>query len=87
MKLKILIAVYNDWSSLDVLLGEIKNNNGFYNFENKYRNNSVSLIIPAQISKSATKRIYDYAKKVYLNIGISDLARIDFFYINNFCIS
>jgi polyisoprenyl-phosphate glycosyltransferase len=26
MKLKILIAVYNDWSSLDVLLGEIKNN-------------------------------------------------------------
>jgi D-alanine-D-alanine ligase len=62
-------------------LGEIKNNNGFYNFENKYRNNSASLIIPAQISKSATKRIYDYAKKVYLNIGISDLARIDFFYI------
>ena len=26
MKLKILIAVYNDWSSLDILLGEIYKN-------------------------------------------------------------
>ena len=62
-------------------LGEIKNNDGFYNFENKYLNNSASLIIPAQISKSAAERIYNYAKKAYLNIGINDLARIDFFYI------
>ena len=26
MKLKILIAVYNDWSSLDILLSEINKN-------------------------------------------------------------
>ena len=62
-------------------LGEIRNNNGFYNFENKYLNNSARLIIPAQISESASKRIFNYAKKVYLDIGINDLARIDFFYI------
>ena len=62
-------------------LGEIRNNNGFYNFENKYLNNSARLIIPAQISESESKRIFNYAKKVYLDIGINDLARIDFFYI------
>ena len=54
MKLKILIAVYNDWSSLDVLLGEIKNNlqsTIWKDYEVYIVNDASTIEIPEEIKK------------------------------------
>jgi len=54
MKLKILIAVYNDWSSLDILLAEINNNlraTKWNNYEVYIVNDASTLEIPHEIKK------------------------------------
>ena len=61
-------------------LGEIINDKGFYNFENKYENNTAKILIPANIAKKTTEQIYNIASKVYKEFELRGLARIDFFY-------
>ncbi|MBI52030.1 MAG: D-alanine--D-alanine ligase A [Chloroflexi bacterium] len=61
-------------------LGEIINNNGFYNFENKYENDTAEILIPANVSKNTSKKIYNIASEVYKGFELKGLARIDFFY-------
>ncbi len=54
MKLKILIAVYNDWSSLDILLAEINNNlkaTKWSNYEVYIVNDASTLEVPSEIKK------------------------------------
>ena len=54
MKLKILIAVYNDWSSLDVLLGEIYkklNQTVWKNYEVYIVNDASTIEIPEKNKK------------------------------------
>tara|TARA_B100001057_G_scaffold501109_1_gene620636 strand:- start:1713 stop:2648 length:936 start_codon:yes stop_codon:yes gene_type:complete len=54
MNLKILIAVYNDWSSLDILLAEINNNlkaTKWSNYEVYIVNDASTLEVPSEIKK------------------------------------
>ena len=56
MKLKILIAVYNDWSSLDILLGEIYkklNQTVWKNYEVYIVNDASTIQIPEKIKRKA----------------------------------
>ena len=56
MKLKILIAVYNDWSSLDILLGEIYkklNQTVWKNYEVYIVNDASTIEIPEKIKRKA----------------------------------
>ncbi len=56
MKLKILIAVYNDWSSLDILLAEINKSlqsTEWKNYEVYIVNDASTIEIPEKIKKNA----------------------------------
>lgn len=61
-------------------LGEIINNNGFYDFENKYENNTAEILIPANITEKISKQVSDIALQTYKEFQLRGLARIDFFY-------
>jgi len=78
MKLKILIAVYNDWSSLDVLLGEIKNNlkaTIWKDYEVYIVNDASTIEIPEKIKKKT--RIIN----LFNNIGSQGALSIGLKYI------
>ncbi|PZC40396.1 MAG: D-alanine-D-alanine ligase [Chloroflexi bacterium] len=60
-------------------IGEIKNPNKFYDFEHKYANKEVELLIPAKIKNNNKEKIFIYAKNAYEAMKLSGLARIDFF--------
>ena len=78
MKLKILIAVYNDWSSLDILLGEIYkklNNTVWKNYEIYIVNDASTIEIPEKIRRK-TKII-----NLFNNIGSQGAISIGVKYI------
>ena len=78
MKLKILIAVYNDWSSLDILLGEIYkklNQTVWKNYEVYIVNDASTIEIPEKI-KRKTKII-----NLFNNIGSQGAISIGVKYI------
>lgn len=60
-------------------IGEIISTNKFYDYEAKYENDSET-IIPANIPKNIKTQIQKYAKKVFKELNLKNLARIDFFY-------
>ena len=61
-------------------VGEIKSaNEGFYDFESKYEDESSETIIPARISDEAIEKIRETAIRAYKLIGCSGLSRVDFF--------
>lgn len=63
--------------------GEIKPNAEFYDYNTKYINDTAEYFIPADISKEISSKIAEYAKTVYLTLGITGFARIDFFLRGN----
>ena len=60
-------------------VGEIKFNNSFYDYDDKY-NNHVDIIIPADISDDIREKIRNYSKEVFTKLGCKNLCRIDFLY-------
>ncbi|MCV2525300.1 MAG: D-alanine--D-alanine ligase [Candidatus Lightella neohaematopini] len=59
--------------------GEIITNNNFYSYYDKYINNqNIKLIIPAKLNHIIVKKIQKLAIKIYLSLGCSIMARIDF---------
>ena len=58
-------------------LGEILLKNDFYTFDNKYKNNTKT-IIPARVNKTIERKIKDIAIKCFKIINGKSLARIDF---------
>lgn len=60
-------------------IGEIKFNNSFYDYEDKYKNH-VDIIIPADISEELKEKIKYYSKKIFTELGCKNLCRIDFLY-------
>ncbi|HWL22738.1 MAG TPA: D-alanine--D-alanine ligase [Ureibacillus sp.] len=59
--------------------GEIKPNTDFYDYESKYKDNSTSLIIPAEISESVYTTMKDMAIRAFKILDCSGLVRSDFF--------
>ncbi len=63
--------------------GEIIPCNEFYDYQAKYIDDRSELIIPAELSPAAEKEVRRLAEKVFLSIGASGMARVDFFVDNN----
>jgi D-alanine-D-alanine ligase len=73
-------AVMGDSEPFASTVGEIKSaNEGFYDFESKYEDDSSETIIPARMSDTAIEKIRALAVKAYTAIGCGGLSRCDFF--------
>jgi len=61
------------------LPGEIIPCNEFYDYKAKYIDDRSALVIPAEISPEQVRTIQELARKAYLALDCSGLARVDFF--------
>jgi D-alanine-D-alanine ligase len=52
---------------------------GWYDYEAKYSDGAMSLVVPARISPSATERVRELAIEAFRRSGCEGLARVDFF--------
>lgn len=73
------VAVFGYDSPFASFVGEIAKSNDFYDYESKYINNSVKLLIPADIPDEYTKEIRETAINAYKAMGCKGLSRVDFF--------
>lgn len=60
-------------------VGEIVMENGFYDFDSKYVNNTAKLHIPASLDESVEKSLKETARKVFKVLQCKGFGRIDFF--------
>ena len=60
-------------------IGEVVPGNEFYDYEAKYIDDSSELIIPADLRPETEARVREVARRAFLAIDASGLARIDFF--------
>jgi D-alanine-D-alanine ligase len=51
----------------------------WYDYEAKYSEGGMELLVPAEISETATERVRELARHVFVLCGCSGLARCDFF--------
>jgi D-alanine-D-alanine ligase len=51
----------------------------WYDYEAKYSEGGMELLLPAEISETATERVRELAREVFVLCGCSGLARCDFF--------
>ena len=63
-------------------LGEIKKNKNFYDYKQKYIENT-ELIIPAKVDDEIKKNIINYSIKIFKILNLKDYCRIDFFLVDN----
>ena len=61
------------------LPGEIVAHADWYDYEAKYQEGGMDLVVPAEISDAASERVRELAKHVFRACGCSGLARCDFF--------
>jgi D-alanine-D-alanine ligase len=59
--------------------GEVLPRGGWYDFDSKYAEGGMELVVPAPIPESATARVRELAVAAYRAIGNTGLARCDFF--------
>lgn len=59
--------------------GEIVAHGEWYDFETKYREGGMELVVPAPIDAAATARVRELAVRAFTLAGCSGLARCDFF--------
>ena len=74
-------AVLEDKKIVVSNVGEIKYNNDFYDYEDKYIN-KVELIIPANMEEELREKIRFYSKKVFTELNCNGMCRVDFLYDN-----
>ncbi len=60
--------------------GEVIVETEFYTYEAKYSDESSRFEAPAQLPRSASAEVRALAERVFVELGLSGLARIDFFY-------
>lgn len=61
-------------------VGEILPVNQFYDYEAKYKSDSIQTKIPANLPEEIKKQIQNYTKQLFTILGGKGFARIDFFY-------
>lgn len=59
--------------------GELIKEEAFYDYEEKYINNKVSLQIPADLPEDVISKLREYAARAFLAIDGNGLTRVDFF--------
>jgi D-alanine-D-alanine ligase len=72
-------GVLGNYDPLVSVPGEIRPRHEFYDYEAKYTDGLADLIIPAPISDEQTKTVQDFARRAFLAVNASGLARVDFF--------
>ena len=60
-------------------VGEITPGADFYDYDDKYNDNSATITIPAELDRPMEHRIRALAARVYEALGCKGLARVDFF--------
>jgi len=59
-------------------IGEIIPGRDFYDYEDKYLNDTADLRIPAELDETMKLRLQEYAVQAFAAIGGSGMARVDF---------
>ena len=80
---EIEVAVLGNDDAHVSVVGRLVKGASFYDYEEKYINNTVEMEIPANIEESLSDTIREYALKAYRAIDGSGLARVDFFLTSN----
>jgi D-alanine-D-alanine ligase len=62
------------------LVGEVVPGNEFYDFEAKYLDDSLKLLIPAPVAGGVAERVRELAVRAFQALDCEGLARVDFFY-------
>ncbi|HEV8652903.1 MAG TPA: D-alanine--D-alanine ligase family protein [Actinomycetes bacterium] len=62
------------------LVGEVVPGNEFYDFEAKYQDESLKLLIPAPVPDGVAAQVRHLAVRAFQALGCEGLARVDFFY-------
>lgn len=65
------------------VVGRLLKEQEFYDYTEKYINNSVEMEIPADLPENIVSEIQEYSRKAYAAIVGTGLARVDFFVTNN----
>ncbi len=77
------VAVLGNDAIETSVAGEVVKSKSFYNYEEKYINNTVELAITADLPGEIMDKIRAYAAKAYAAIDSSGLTRVDFFVTHN----
>lgn len=72
---EVTVAVLNH-EALPIV--EVRPKSGFYDFDSKYTAGATEYLCPAPLDEVLTKRLQDYARRVYRRIGCEGVARADF---------
>ena len=59
--------------------GEIEIEADWYDYEAKYQPGGMELVVPARITDETRERVRSVAREVFLRVGCTGLARVDFF--------
>ena len=80
-----VLGGYNNFPVRASLPAEIivKSEHEFYDFEAKYIDDSVDLVVPANLSEALLTQVQDLSIKVFDLLNCAGLARIDFFITKN----
>jgi D-alanine-D-alanine ligase len=62
--------------------GEVITDGGWYTYDAKYEDDTSSFDAPAQLTQEAARHVRDLAERIFDTLGLSGLARVDFFYEN-----
>ncbi|UUX33223.1 D-alanine--D-alanine ligase [Fundicoccus culcitae] len=77
------VAVLGNDDAHVSVVGRLVKQQDFYDYNEKYINNTVTMEIPADLPESVTARIQEYALKAYRVIDGRGLSRVDFFVTSN----
>ena len=62
--------------------GEVITSGGWYTYDAKYQDDTSTFEAPAKLAHEASSHVRDLAERIFETLGISGLARVDFFYEN-----
>ena len=76
---EIEVSVLGNESPEASVPGEIVSSRGFYDYEEKYADNTAELVVPAKLAREKSDEVRRLALAAFKAIGASGLARVDFF--------
>lgn len=62
--------------------GEVITSGDWYTYDAKYEDETSAFDAPAQLTQEASRHVRDLAERIFETLGLSGLARVDFFYEN-----
>ena len=78
------VAVLGNDDAHVSVVGKLLKEAEFYDYDEKYVNNTVDMQIPADLPEAVSEKIQEYALQAYRAIDGSGLSRVDFFVTSSF---